>query len=151
MTGMLTTLPAAAAAPLAHLHGDCFPEDPWDEPTLQRLLALFGVFGYLAWRDDVPVGFVLARDLGDDVEILSLGVLPGGRRRGAGRALLDAIIAEAGRRRRGSVVLEVAAANAAARRLYAGAGFVQVGRRPHYYRDTRESGDALILRATAAQ
>ncbi len=149
MTVRVTTLPAAAAAPLADLHGACFPEDPWDAAALQRLLALVGVFGYLAWREDAPVGFALARDLGDEVEILSLGVMAGCRRRGVGRTLLDAVMAEAGRRRRGSLVLEVAAGNTAARRLYAGAGFVQVGRRPRYYRHTPESGDALILRAAA--
>ena len=145
----VTTLPAAAAAPLADLHGACFPEDPWDAAALQRLLALVGVFGYLAWREDAPVGFALARDLGNEVEILSLGVMAGCRRRGIGRTLLDAVMAEAGRRRRGSLVLEVAAGNTAARRLYAGAGFVQVGRRPRYYRHTPEGGDALILRAAA--
>ena len=143
----VTTLPAAAAAPLADLHSACFPEDPWDAAALQRLLALVGVFGYLAWREDAPVGFALARDLGNEVEILSLGVMAGCRRRGIGRTLLDAVMAEAGRRRRGSLVLEVAAGNTAARRLYAGAGFVQVGRRPRYYRHTPQSGDALILRA----
>jgi [ribosomal protein S18]-alanine N-acetyltransferase len=149
MTRTVAALPAAAAAPLAELHGACFPEDPWDAAALQRLLALFGVFGYLAWQEDEAIGFALARDLGDEVEILSLGVMPGCRRRGVGRALLDAVVIEAGRRRRGSVVLEVAAANAAARRLYAGAGFVQVGRRPRYYRHGGESEDALILRRAA--
>ncbi|HTT78304.1 MAG TPA: GNAT family N-acetyltransferase [Stellaceae bacterium] len=146
MTCTVTALPTAAATPLADLHCACFPAEPWDAAALQRLLALFGVFGYLAWPGDAPAGFALARDLGDEVEILSLGVMPVCRRQGIGRALLDAVVGEAGRRRRGSVVLEVAAANVAARRLYAGAGFVQVGRRPRYYRHREGSDDALILR-----
>ena len=151
MTCTVTALPATTAvAPLADMHAACFPAEPWDAAALRRLLALFGMFGYLAWQGDAPTGFALVRDLGDDVEILSLGVIPVCRRLGIARALLDAIMTEADRRRRGSIVLEVAAANAAARRLYAGAGFVQVGRRPRYYRHGGESDDALILRRAAA-
>ena len=59
------------------------------------------------------------------------------RRRGIGRALLDWSEAEAGRRRIGSVVLEVAADNEAARRLYGATGFIRVGARPRYYRRGR--------------
>ena len=146
MTGGITRLPPGLALPLAAMHAACFPEDPWDAAALGRILALFGVFGYLAGAADVPSGFILARDLGEEAEVLTLGVLPGNRRQGVGRDLLDAVIAEAGRRGLGSVVLEVAADNEAARRLYADAGFMPVGRRPRYYR--RRSGvvDALIMR-----
>lgn len=139
-------LPAGIAQPLALMHRAAFPEEPWDAAALRRLLALSGTFGYLAWQSGEPAGFVLARDLGEEVEILSLGVVPDYRRQGVGRALLDAVVAEAGRRRVGSVVLEVAVANGTARRLYAAAGFVQVGRRPRYYRHAGQDGDGLILR-----
>ena len=142
---VVTELPTAAAIPLAAMHAVCFPEEPWNAAVMDRLRAL-GVFGRLAWQDKEPIGFVLVRDLGDEAEVLSLGVLPAARRRGVGRALLAAVVAEAERRGLASVVLEVAAANTPARRLYAGAGFVQVGRRPGYYRHLGEGGDGLILR-----
>lgn len=139
-------MPAGSAEPLALLHRACFPEDPWDAPALERVLALAGTFGFCAWQADLPVGFMLARDLGGEFEILSLGVIPECRRGGVARALLQTVFAAAERRRSGSVVLEVAADNTAARQLYAGLGFQPVGRRPRYY--TRISGyaDALILR-----
>ncbi|HLY44034.1 MAG TPA: GNAT family N-acetyltransferase [Stellaceae bacterium] len=143
-------VPAGAAAPLAALHGACFPEDPWDAASLARILALSGGFGYLAWEGEAPAGFLLARDLGGEIEILSLGVLPERRRRGIGGALLAAATAEAARRGAGSLVLEVAVGNAAARRLYAAAGFTQVGRRPRYYRHTDGVADALVLRRVIA-
>jgi ribosomal-protein-alanine N-acetyltransferase len=41
------------------------------------------------------------------------------------------------------VFLEVSVANIAARRLYFRSGFVEAGRRPHYYSD---NSDALVLR-----
>jgi ribosomal-protein-alanine N-acetyltransferase len=146
VTCTIASLQTDAAVALAPLHATCFPEEPWDAAMLARLLALVGVFGRLAWREEALAGFVLARDLGGEIEILSLGVVPDCRRQGVGRALLDAITCEAGRRGSGSIVLEVATANAPARRLYAAAGFVQVGRRPRYYRHAGQNGDALILR-----
>jgi ribosomal-protein-alanine N-acetyltransferase len=119
--------------------------------AFERLLALHGVFGYAAWPGEDPLGetlggFILARDLGGEAEILTLGVLPEMRRRGLGRALLDAIMVEAGQRRIASVVLEVATDNEAARRLYVAMGFVRVGTRPRYYRRDHAAVDALILR-----
>jgi [ribosomal protein S18]-alanine N-acetyltransferase len=172
----IAPIPDGAAEPLALMHRDCFPEDPWNAASFARLSALYGVFGYLAWLDEGPSdkapsdkalsddalgddalgddalgddalgGFILARDLGGEAEILTLGVLPRTRRLGVGRALLDAVMAEAGRRRLGSVVLEVAADNAAARLLYGATGFVRVGMRPRYYRRDHGAIDALILR-----
>jgi tRNA threonylcarbamoyladenosine biosynthesis protein TsaB len=141
-------LPGNAARPLAAMHRACFPDDPWDAPAIGRILELTGAFGFLAWEGDDPAGFLLARDLGGEIEILSLGVVPGRRRRGHGRALMRAAIAEAGQRGTGSLVLEVAAANDAARRLYAGLGFLPVGRRPRYYRHAGGAADAFILRRT---
>jgi [ribosomal protein S18]-alanine N-acetyltransferase len=151
MSPRIAPIPDSAAEPLALMHRDCFPEEPWDAASFARLLALYGVFGYLAWLDDAPSdntvgGFILARDLGGEAEILTLGVLPRMRRLGVGRALLDAVMAEAGRRRLDSVVLEVAADNAAARCLYGATGFVRVGMRPRYYRRDHGAIDALILR-----
>lgn len=150
MSLRIAPLPAAAAEPLSLMHAACFPEDPWDAFSFERILALRGVFGYVAWSEETPSGFVLACDLGGEAEILTLGVLPGTRRRGLGRALLDAVVAHARERRSGSLVLEVAADNAAARRLYSAAGFVRVGTRPRYYRRDRAAIDALILRLTGA-
>lgn len=146
MSRRITPVPTSAAVPLAAMHRACFPDDPWDAATLERILALAGGFGYLAWQADSPVGFILARDLGGEVEILSFGVLPQWRCRGIGRALIDAVVADAARREIGSIVLEVAIENAAARRLYAACEFVQVGRRPRYYRRIGGRADALILR-----
>ena len=146
MTSRIEPLPTSSAVPLAVLHCACFPEDPWDAAALERIMALAGGFGFCAWQADTPVGFVLARDLGGEAEILSLGVLTEARRQGIGRALLRAVFAEAERRGGASIVLEVAADNAAARALYAGLGFLPVGRRPRYYSRPASVMDALILR-----
>ena len=146
MTVRIEPIPPTAAQPLAVLHCACFPDDPWDAGALGRIMALSGAFGWLAWEEDAPVGFVLVRDLGDECEILSLGVTPRWRRRGTARTLLAAAIAETRRRHLSSLVLEVATDNDPANTLYTALGFVPVGRRQRYYRRPDGRADALILR-----
>jgi len=141
----ISALPAAAG-PLALLHRACFPDDPWDAEALARIMGLSGCFGRLAWDGETPAGFVLARDLGDECEVLSIGVTPDRRRHGTGARLMAAVLAEARRRGIVSVVLEVAAGNAAARGLYRRLGFASVGRRPRYYCRAGTMEDALIMR-----
>lgn len=134
------------AQPLSMLHRACFPEDPWDLAAMTDILRMPGCFGGVAWSPAEPVGFALALALGEESEILTLGVVPAKRRVGIGAALLDSVCAAARRGGARSVVLEVAADNNAARALYAGRGFVAVGRRPDYYRRRRLPIDALVLR-----
>ncbi len=104
--------------------------------TAERLLAGFGAGagGGLAIADpDLARGLALVRRLGEEAELLDLGVVPEARRQGLGRALLDAALgrlAETGTR---VLHLEVAEDNAPARALYAAAGFAETGRRPGYY------------------
>jgi ribosomal-protein-alanine N-acetyltransferase len=142
----IAPLPPGAAEPLSRLHRLCFPDDPWDETACCEILGMPGCFGFVAWQDAAPIGFALALDLGGTCEILSLGVIPDRRRRGAGAALLAAITAEARRRGGRALVLEVAEDNPVARALYAARGFVAIGRRARYYRRGRQFADALVLR-----
>ena len=147
----LSPVPGFAAEPLAALHRACFPEDPWDAAAIAGIIGMAGFFGRLAWRQEVPVGFALALVLGEECEILSLGILPPHRRAGIGRTLLAAICREARERRAAFAVLEVAIDNIAARALYAGFGFTQVGSRSKYYRRRGSLIDAVILRLPLAE
>jgi ribosomal-protein-alanine N-acetyltransferase len=76
--------------------------------------------------------------------MMNVAVHPDHRRKGFAEALIDAL--SAGLRERGNVclTLEVRASNDPAKALYEKLGFIQVGRRPNYYRNPKE--DALILR-----
>jgi len=82
--------------------------------------------------------------IGDTAQILTVGVLPPARRRGVGRLLVRALVAEARRRRADEVLLEVREDNEAARRLYAGEGFAVLGRRRGYYEQGKV--DAVTMR-----
>ena len=83
--------------------------------------------------EEPVAGFALTRCVLDEEELLLLAVDPRWRRRGVGRALLDRVIADARGRAIARLFLEMRDGNDAAR-LYAGAGFAQVGRRAGYYR-----------------
>jgi len=82
--------------------------------------------------------------IGETAQILTVGVLPAARRKGVGRLLVRALIAEAHHRRATEVLLEVREDNHAAQRLYAGEGFTVLGRRRGYYEQGRV--DAITMR-----
>ncbi|MDP9137951.1 MAG: tRNA (adenosine(37)-N6)-threonylcarbamoyltransferase complex dimerization subunit type 1 TsaB [Pseudomonadota bacterium] len=131
---------------LAAMHAECFTES-WDEAAFARLMAMPGAGSYLAYdRRREPAGFMLVRQAADEGEILTIGTRPAHRRRGIASILL----AHATERMRGSGVrklfIEVAASNAAARALYARAGFAVQGARPAYYAvPGGDSADAVVM------
>lgn len=94
---------------------------------------------------DGVAGYVVARDAADEGEILNLAVAPAWHHRGVGRALVARVLTALAGRGATQVFLEVRASNVAARALYEGEGFREVGRRARYYR--RPVEDAVVLRA----
>lgn len=86
-------------------------------------------------------GFAVARETAPgESEVLNLAVVQSARRKGVARALLSDLI----RPSSGSWFLEVRASNTAARKLYQGFGFQQVGERRDYYSEPLES--AIVMR-----
>jgi ribosomal-protein-alanine N-acetyltransferase len=138
MTGAPARATPAHAAALAALHAAAFPPpERWTADAFATQLSCVGVFGFVS-----DAGMVLARAIMDEAEILTLAVLPGARRAGHGLALLRAAETRAAADGAGTMFLEVAHNNVAARALYASAGYAEVGRRPRYYPD---GSDALVL------
>lgn len=135
---------AARAARLAAIHAEAFAgphETGWSAAAFADLLAGPGVFAV-----ERPDGFVLMRAVADEAEILTLAVRPSARRAGLGGRLVGEGVLAAAAHGATRVFLEVAEDNAAARALYAKAGFVEAGRRPGYYA-AADGGrrDALLL------
>jgi ribosomal-protein-alanine N-acetyltransferase len=81
----------------------------------------------------------------------NLAVVPGRRRRGIARRLVEDLLERACAERADPLSLEVRASNFAAQGLYRTHGFRLAGLRRRYYRDTGE--DALIMewRSPAAE
>jgi ribosomal-protein-alanine N-acetyltransferase len=125
---------------LAAIHAEAF-ETPWDAASLSALLASPGVFAL-----EEANGFILIRVVADESEILTLAVRPSARRGGLGARLVEAGVVRAAALGAERMFLEVAEDNAAARALYARAGFHEAGRRRGYYaRADGSREDALVL------
>jgi [ribosomal protein S18]-alanine N-acetyltransferase len=122
------------AAVLAALQTQCF-DDVWSQSSIEEIMASPGTFALLAIHgESMPIGFALARLVGDEAELLSLGVVAEQRRKGVARMLLARVIERAIASGALALFLEVAESNDAARLLYSARGFTAVGRRPDYYR-----------------
>jgi ribosomal-protein-alanine N-acetyltransferase len=139
------TLSAATprdAASLAALHAASFSRG-WSESEFEQLLTDRTVVCDRAESGRRNVGFIVSRRAADEAEILSVAVARGWQGRGLARRLLDLHLRRLAGLRLRAVFLEVDEDNKPARRLYARAGFREVGRRPGYYSGGKS---ALVLR-----
>ena len=128
---------------VAELEKLCFSA-PWSEASvageLDNPLSV-----WLICEDQGRVlGYVGSQTVLDETDMMNIAVLPEARRAGIGERLILSLIELLKDRGSRSLALEVRASNTPAISLYKKLGFLQVGRRPNYYRSPRE--DALILR-----
>lgn len=133
----------------ARLHREAFAplgERPWTRQDMAELLASADAGGLLLQIDGEDAGMALWRTTVDEAELLTIAVQVAHRRRGAGRALLEAVIERARQRGARILFLEVGVDNPPARSLYSQAGFTEVGRRVGYYQRPHGFADGLILR-----
>jgi ribosomal-protein-alanine N-acetyltransferase len=143
-------LRAADSAALARIHREDFVP-PWDENDFETMLGDDIMFGYKAVEigkaRSGAAGFVLARNISGEAEIITIAVARAHRRRGLGRLLMDAVLRELHGARAGALFLEVDEGNFAAVALYRKLGFREVGKRSAYYRSAAGMPtDALVMR-----
>lgn len=113
--------------------GDNFGE-AWTRSQLSGILPMTGVQLCLVRdsRNEEALGFSLSRTVGDEAELLLIGVHASHHRRGVGRKLLNHFFNSASSAGVSRVHLEVRDGNPAMA-MYHDAGFTAVGRRPNYY------------------
>ena len=133
---------------LAEVERQCFG-DPWAESSFREALESPWTFGLIVDHVELPVGYLVGRDVAGSGEILNLAVAPEFRRRGIGGELLEEGLAAFRDRHANEVFLEVRESNHSAQALYLARGFRPVGQRAAYYRNPRE--DALVLRLALRQ
>ncbi|AYF31657.1 ribosomal protein S18-alanine N-acetyltransferase [Micromonospora tulbaghiae] len=126
------------------IEADLFGAEQWSAAMFWNELAN-GHFYQVATDDDGAVlGYAgLAVSPPDEAWVQNVAVRRDAQRRGIGRLLLEALLAEAARRGARSTLLEVAADNAPAQRLYATYGFEPIGVRRGYYQPSNT--DALVM------
>jgi ribosomal-protein-alanine N-acetyltransferase len=104
--------------------------------------------GWVVEKGDEVTGFLVARRVVGDIEILNLAVRLESRRQGTGALLLQGALDWGRSMQTEKALLEVRASNLAALKFYERFGFEVRGRRPKYY--TTPIDDALLLTASLA-
>ncbi|MFO0613072.1 MAG: ribosomal protein S18-alanine N-acetyltransferase [Polyangiaceae bacterium] len=92
-----------------------------------------------------PIGFLVSWHVADELHVLSVAVVESARRRGIGRALMEAALDYSRANAVRLVLLEVRRTNRAAIRLYRSLSFSAMGVRPKYYADTGEDAVEMAL------
>lgn len=133
----------AHVAQIARLEKQCF-SDPWSEKSVASELNNRLSLWLVALDGATVAGYIGSQSVGDEADMMNVAVHPDYRRRGIARELVMGLVAALEAKGVHSLALEVRASNAPAIALYEQLGFIQVGRRPNYYRNPKE--DALILR-----
>ncbi|HEX5779361.1 MAG TPA: GNAT family N-acetyltransferase [Xanthobacteraceae bacterium] len=140
---------AADAGALARVHANAFLHG-WSESEFERLLAERSTVCHVARASGGTgsiCGFVISRIIEDEAEILMVAVSRSEQSRGLARRMIARHLGRLAAHGARQVFLEVDEGNAPAIRLYAGAGFEQVGERPGYYAEAgKPPAAALIMR-----
>ena len=126
---------------LVDLEALTFPEDPWTPFMLADELMSPASRYWIAAVADRRAGLVG----GDQADVMTIGVAPHARGRGVGRAILDALLDWARQAGAAEIFLDVRPSNEGAIALYNSRGFVEIGRRPRYFRNPVE--EAVEMRA----
>jgi ribosomal-protein-alanine N-acetyltransferase len=121
---------------------DLFGVERWSAAMFWNELA--NAHHYLVALDgDEVVGYAGLATAPDEAWVQNIGVRADHQRRGIGRQLMEALLAEARAHGIRRTLLEVAVDNAPAQRLYAGYDFEPVGIRRGYYQPSNT--DALVM------
>jgi ribosomal-protein-alanine N-acetyltransferase len=141
---MLEPLREADLGEILLIEEDLFGPEKWTAGMFRSELS--HGYHYLAARDGdgTVLGYAgLAVVPPEEAWVNNIAVRRDAQRRGVGRALLEALLAEATRRGVRRVFLEVAVDNEPALALYAGYGFEGVSVRRRYYQPSNK--DALVM------
>ncbi|MCO8275757.1 ribosomal protein S18-alanine N-acetyltransferase [Actinoplanes sp. TRM 88003] len=124
------------------MEADLFGDEKWTGAMFWNELAQHN-FYVVATEGDELLGYAGLAATPDEAWVQNIAVRRTGQRRGTGRALLESLLAEAGRLGIKQTLLEVAVDNAPAQHLYARYDFEPVGVRRGYYQPSNT--DALVM------
>lgn len=127
---------------LAGIETECFGPGAWSSFLLEGDLHRDSYRMIVATDGDALVGYGSISVAADLADLQRIAVRPHARRTGIARTLLTELLTTATGLGATRMLLEVAANNVPAGRLYTSAGFNRIGSRDNYYAD---GSDALVL------
>lgn len=130
-------------AQIAQLETLCF-HDPWSERSIAGELDNPLSTWLICADGDHVLGYVGSQTVMGETDMMNVAVHPDARGQGIATRLILALVEDLKKQGSHCLTLEVRASNQNAISLYQKLGFLQIGRRPNYYRNPKE--DALILR-----
>lgn len=123
------------------MHAASF-ERGWLVESFSALLTSAGVEA----RVIENTGFLLTRSVVDEMEVLTIAILPEARRKGCATVLMRDALKHAASEQIQSCFLEVDQHNVAAIRCYENLGFSVISTRKNYYKTPQGNADALVMR-----
>ena len=140
---MITQMREEHVAAIAALEKLCF-SDPWSESSVASELRNPLALWLVAEVDGQVAGYIGSQTVPPESDVMNVAVHPDHRRGGIAQSLVLSLCQALKDGGNETLTLEVRATNTPAIALYEKLGFLQIGRRPNYYRNPKE--DALILR-----
>jgi len=135
----------AEAEILTAIHTECFPRY-LNRQAFTDFFVVKNTFALLVENGAEPVAMIVYRVAMEHADIITIGVLPGSRRHGIARMLLEKILDDCRQMGVQKIFLEVEDGNSAGLNLYEQAGFKHISRRKLYYRQLDGSlTDALVM------
>jgi ribosomal-protein-alanine N-acetyltransferase len=134
---------ASDAKALAKILQSAAEAAQWPPESYERMSQLPGAVALVCEIPAGVTGFLIARQVADEAEVLNVAVLTEARRQGQASALLAAAMRQFQNSGVLRIFLEVRESNQPAVAFYARHAFTPTGRRKAYYRDPVE--DALCM------
>jgi ribosomal-protein-alanine acetyltransferase len=131
------------ASALAKILDNAAEAAQWPLESYERMTRLPGALALVCETETGVTGFLIARQVADEAEVLNLAVLAEARRKGQATALLATALDQFRNSGVLRVFLEVRESNQPAIAFYTKHGFSCSGRRKAYYRNPVE--DALCM------
>jgi ribosomal-protein-alanine N-acetyltransferase len=122
---------------------------PWTEAQFRDSMRAGHALA-VAEVDEAMIGYGVTMQVLDEAHLLNLSIFRSRQRKGYGRQLLGALMANARLTGATRMFLEVRAGNAPAISLYGATGFAEIGRRKGYYGggEGQAREDAIVMAAT---
>ena len=124
---------------IAQMETDTF-SDGWSEKSLQESFEQEHVKMFVYEEQNRITGYVVFYGGMDEGDLVRIAVLPQGRRKGIGSALLCELWKYCKEQNIGRVLLEVRESNSPAIALYEKQGFTVIAERKNYYTEPLEHG-----------